>query len=947
MPVQSEAALENGLIATLQQMSYGYVHIEEENNLRANFKTQLEKHNRKRLEEFGRTEFTESEFEKILIYLEGGTRFEKAKKLRDLFPLELESGERLWVEFLNRTHWCQNEFQVSNQITVEGRKKCRYDVTILINGLPLVQIELKRRGVELKQAYNQIQRYHKTSFHGLFDYIQLFVISNGVNTRYFANNPNSGYKFTFNWTDAANIPFNDLEKFATTFFDKCTLGKIIGKYIVLHEGDKCLMVLRPYQFYAVEKILDRVVNSNDNGYIWHTTGAGKTLTSFKAAQLVAELHDIDKVMFVVDRHDLDTQTQAEYEAFEPGAVDSTDNTDELVKRLHSNSKIIITTIQKLNAAVTKQWYSSRIEEIRHSRIVMIFDECHRSHFGDCHKNIVKFFDNTQMFGFTGTPIFVENAVDGHTTKEIFGNNLHKYLIKDAIADENVLGFLVEYYHGNADVDNADQNRMTEIAKFILNNFNKSTFDGEFDALFAVQSVPMLIRYYKLFKSLNPKIRIGAVFTYAANSSQDDALTGMNTGGYVSDSTGEADELQAIMDDYNDMFGTSFTTENFRAYYDDINLRMKKKKTDMKPLDLCLVVGMFLTGFDSKKLNTLYVDKNMDYHGLLQAFSRTNRVLNEKKRFGKIVCFRDLKSNVDASIKLFSNSNNLEDIVRPPFNEVKKNYQELTTNFLEQYPTPSSIDLLQSEKDKKQFILAFRDVIKKHAEIQVYDEFEEDAADLGMTEQQFMDFRSKYLDIYDTFAGGCKPSEENQTPDEDTESTETSTESGIDDIDFCLELLHSDIINVTYILELIADLNPYSADYKEKRTYIIDTMIKDAELRNKAKLIDGFIQQNVDDDRDNFMARKQKFDGTSDLEERLNNYITTERNNAVDKLAKEEGLDVSVLNHYLSEYDYLQKEQPEIIQEALKEKHLGLIKKRKTLTRILDRLNSIIRTFSWE
>lgn len=947
MPVQSEAALENGLIATLQQMNYEYVQIEEEKNLRTNFKSQLEKHNRKRLEEIGRTEFTEAEFEKILIYLEGGTRFEKAKKLRDLFPLELDNGERLWVEFLNRTHWCQNEFQVSHQITVEGRKKCRYDVTILINGLPLVQIELKRRGVELKQAYNQIQRYHKTSFHGLFDYVQLFVISNGVNTRYFANNPNSGYKFTFNWTDAANVPFNELEKFATSFFDKCTLGKIIGKYIVLHEGDKCLMVLRPYQFYAVEKILDRVKNSNNNGYIWHTTGAGKTLTSFKAAQLVAELDDVDKVMFVVDRHDLDTQTQSEYEAFEPGAVDSTDNTDELVKRLHGNSKIIITTIQKLNAAVSKQWYSRRIEEIRHSRIVMIFDECHRSHFGDCHKNIVRFFDNTQIFGFTGTPIFVENAVDGHTTKEIFGNCLHKYLIKNAIADENVLGFLVEYYHGNADVDNANQNRMTEIAKFILNNFNKSTFDGEFDALFAVQSVSTLIRYYKIFKSLNPKIRIGAVFTYASNSSQDDALTGMNTGSYVSESTGEADELQAIMDDYNDMFGTSFTTENFRAYYDDINLRMKKKKTDMKPLDLCLVVGMFLTGFDSKKLNTLYVDKNMDYHGLLQAFSRTNRVLNEKKRFGKIVCFRDLKSNVDASIKLFSNSNNLEDIVRPPFNEVKKNYQELTTNFLEQYPTPSSIDLLQSEKDKKLFILAFRDVIKKHAEIQVYDEFEEDAADLGMTEQQFMDFRSKYLDIYDTFAGGCKPSEENQTPDEDTESMETSTESGIDDIDFCLELLHSDIINVTYILELIADLNPYSADYKEKRTYIIDTMIKDAELRNKAKLIDGFIQQNVDDDRDNFMARKQKFDGTSDLEERLNNYITTERNNAVDKLAKEEGLDVSVLNHYLSEYDYLQKEQPEIIQEALKEKHLGLIKRRKTLTRILNRLQSIIRTFSWE
>ena len=954
MSLQSEAALENGLIATLQKMNYEYVHIEDEKALSANFKKQLEKHNKKRLGELGRTEFTESEFERILIHLEGGTRFEKAKKLRDPHAFELENGERIWVEFFNRTHWCQNEFQVSNQITVEGGKKCRYDVTLLINGLPLVQIELKRRGVELKQAYNQIQRYHKTSLHGLFDYIQLFVISNGVNTRYFANNPNSGYKFTFNWTDAANVPFNDLEKFATVFFDKCTLGKIIGKYIVLHDSEKCMMVLRPYQFYAVEKILDRVENSNDNGYIWHTTGAGKTLTSFKAAQLVSELDDVDKVMFIVDRHDLDTQTQAEYEAFEPGAVDSTDNTDELVKRLYSNSsKIIITTIQKLNAAVTKRWYSSRIEEIRHSRIVMIFDECHRSHFGECHKNIVKFFDNTQMFGFTGTPIFVENAVDGHTTKEIFGNCLHKYLIKDAIADENVLGFLVEYYHGSEDVDNADQDRMTEIAKFILNNFNKSTFDGDFDALFAVQSVPMLIRYYKIFKSLNPKIRIGAVFTYAANSSQDDDLTGMNTGGYVSDSTGEADELQAIMDDYNDMYGTSFTTENFRAYYDDINLRMKKKKADMKPLDLCLVVGMFLTGFDSKKLNTLYVDKNMEYHGLLQAFSRTNRVLNEKKRFGKVVCFRDLKSKVDESIKLFSNSNNLEDIVRPPFEDVKKEYQELTKGFLLRYPDPHSVDYLQSENDKKRFILAFRDIIKKHAEIQIYDEFEEDAPDLGMTEQQFMDFRSKYLDIYETFAakGTEQPTGYQMPEDEPTMVGEPGLDeddtTGLGDVDFCLELLHSDIINVAYILELIADLDPYSGDYEERRKSIIDTMIKDAELRSKAKLIDGFIRKNVDDDRDSFMARKQKADGTSDLEERLNNYIVTERNNAVNALAKEEDLDASVLNHYLSEYDYLQKEQPEIIQEALKGKHLGLIKKRKALARIMDRLRSIIKVFNWE
>ena len=940
MSIQSEAALEAGLIATLRQMDYEYVQIAEEDNLQANFKQQLEIHNRKRLAEHGRTEFTDEEFEKILIYLEGGARFEKAKKLRDLYPLDTADGKRIWVEFLNRQQWCQNEFQVSNQITVEGRKKCRYDVTILINGLPLVQIELKRRGVELKQAYNQIQRYHKTSFHGLFDYIQLFVISNGVNTRYFANNPNSGYKFTFNWTDAANVPFNELDKFAVFFFEKCTLGKIIGKYIVLHEGDKCLMVLRPYQFYAVEKILDKVKNSNDNGYIWHTTGAGKTLTSFKAAQLVSELDDVDKVMFVVDRHDLDTQTQSEYEAFEPGAVDGTDNTDELVKRLHSNSKIIITTIQKLNAAVSKTWYSNKIETIRHSRIVMIFDECHRSHFGESHKRIMKFFDNAQVFGFTGTPIFTENAVDGHTTKEIFGNCLHQYLIKDAIADENVLGFLVEYYHGSEKVENGNANRMEEIAKFILNNFNKSTFDGEFDALFAVQSVPMLIRYYKIFKSLNPQIRIGAVFTYAANSSQDDEQTGMNTGQYVSESTGEADELQAIMDDYNEMFGTAFTTENFRAYYDDINLRMKKKKADMKPLDLCLVVGMFLTGFDSKKLNTLYVDKNLEYHGLLQAFSRTNRVLNEKKRFGKINCFRDLKSNVDTAIKLFSNSDNPEDIVRPPFEEVKRQYQQLATDFLERYPEPSCIDLLQSENDKKNFVLVFRDIIRKHAEIQIYEDYSEEDNDLGMTEQQFNDYKSKYLDITVGFI--VPPAEPTMVADDPVPYGDSQ---GLEDIDFCLELLHSDVINVAYILELIAELDPFSTDYAAKRQNIIDTMIKDAEMRSKAKLIDGFIQKNVDEDKENFMMQRQKADGTNELEERLNNYITTEREKAVNSLAQDEGLSSDVLDHYLKEYDYLQKEQPEIIQKALKEKHLGLIKTRKALTRIMDRLRSIIRTYS--
>ena len=940
MTAQSEQALENGLITTLQDMSYDYVQIKEETNLLSNFKAQLEKHNAKALADIGRTSFTDKEFDKICIYLEGGTLFEKSKKLRDLYPLETEDGQhRIWVEFLNKNHWCQNEFQVSNQITVEGRKTCRYDVTILINGLPLVQIELKKRGVELKQAYNQVQRYQKTSFRGLFDYIQLFVISNGVNTRYFANNPNCGYKFTFNWTLPNNEPVNDLSQFANHFFDKCVLGKIISKYIVMHEGDKCLMVLRPYQYYAVEKILDRVQNTNKNGYIWHTTGAGKTLTSFKAAQLVAELDGIDKVLFVVDRHDLDTQTKAEYEAFEPGAVDGTDDTYELVKRLKSDKKIILTTIQKLNTAIKKDFYNKRIQELRDKKFVMIFDECHRSHFGECHKNIVNFFCNLQIFGFTGTPIFVENAKQDITTKEVFGDCLHKYMIKDAIADENVLGFLVEYYQGKLDANQDSDIRMKEIASFILKNFRKSTFDGEFNALFAVQSVPMLLKYYKIFKDLQPDIKIAAIFTYAPNVSQDDAKTGMNQG-FETDAV-QADELQAIMDDYNANFGTAFTTDNFGAYYDDINERMKKRKAGMEPIDLLLVVGMFLTGFDAKKLNTLYVDKNLEYHGLLQAFSRTNRVLNEKKRFGKILCFRDLKDKVDESLKLFS-AGGIEDVLRKPFQEVKRTFNEMSEAFLQKYPTMESVDALKSEYDKKKFLLAFREIIKKRAEIQLYEDFDADDPGLILSEQDYNDYRSKYLDMTVGFI-------KEEKTDEPSLLEEPQAEYGdggkLEDIDFCLELLHSDVVNVAYILSLISNLNPSDENYEQKRQEILDTMIKDAAMRKKTQLIDDFIKRNVDYDKAGF--QRAKADGTMDLEARLKNYIIERKTEAVEDLAMTEGVDPEALGKYMSEYDYLGREKPEIIQDAVRKKKMGLLARSATVRRIVEKMREIIDLFSWE
>ncbi|PAW93924.1 restriction endonuclease subunit R [Mucilaginibacter sp. MD40] len=942
MTTQSELVLENGLINTLVGMGYERVVLKEEENLYTNFKRQLEKHNQKRLAQIGRTEFTDKEFERIRIHLEGGTRFEKAKKIRDLFPLDTEDGQRVWVEFLNKHKWCQNEFQVANQITVEGRRACRYDVTILINGLPLVQLELKKRGLELRVAYDQIQKYHKISYNGLFDYIQLFVISNGVNTRYFANNPNLGYKFTFNWTDADNTPYNDLNQFANNFLEKCGLGKMISKYIVLNESDKVLMALRPYQYYAVERILDRVENSTKNGYVWHTTGAGKTLTSFKAAQLASELDGVDKVVFVVDRRDLDTQTQAEYEAFEKGAVDGTDNTFELIRRLGGDSKIIITTIQKLNNAVTRDRYNKHLQKVRDQKVVMIFDECHRSQFGDSHRNIKRFFNNLQFFGFTGTPIFAENAHE-HTTAEIFGDCLHRYLIKDAIADENVLGFLVEYYKGKNESGDDLMNdvRMQEIAKFILANFNKSTYDGEYNAVFATQSVAALLKYYQIFKSLNPSIRIGAVFTYAANSNQDDELTGTNQG-FANDAVA-ADELQSIMNDYNDMFGTSFTTENFGLYYDDVNKRMKKKNPEMASLDLLLVVNMFLTGFDAKKLNTLYVDKNLEYHGLVQAFSRTNRVLNEKKRFGKVVCFRDLKNNVDAAIKLFSNNQPNEFIIREPFDKVKSELNELVVKFKEKYPDVQSVDGLQSEYERRDFVLAFRDIIKKRSEIQVYEDFDAEDQTLLMSDQEFMDFRSKYLDIA---VGPIKPPPEPSLVAEPPVSYGENEESPtLEDIDFCLELLRSDVINVAYILELISDLDINSEDYAQQRQSILDTMIKDAGMRNKTKLVDEFMRENIDNDKEAFA--RAKADGTIDLESRLSAFVTRKRGEAVQGLAEEEALDEGALQQFLTEYDYLKREKLEIVQEAVRKKKAGIVERRSILDRVVRKLRTIMDIYNWD
>ncbi|SHF46266.1 type I site-specific deoxyribonuclease, HsdR family, partial [Ruegeria intermedia] len=438
---QSEAQLESELVGRLTALGWQPVTIRDTAALEANLRTQLELHN-------NNLTFTDAEFRKILAHLGKGSPFEKAKTLRDRFQLVRDDGSSVWIEFFNTRDWCRNRYQVTTQVTQVGRYKNRYDVTLLVNGLPLVQIELKRRGMELKEAFNQINRYHKHSFWAgtaLFQYVQIFVISNGVNTRYFANNRHQDFKQTFPWADFENRPINKLDAFADAFLEKCQISKMIAKYVVLHESDRMLMVLRPYQYHAVEAILERVKAGRKNGYIWHTTGSGKTLTSFKAAQVVVENPKVEKVVFVVDRADLDYQTTKEFNHFSPGSIDGTDNTAALVAQLTDDTKVIVTTIQKLNTAITRDRYAGKLDVVKDKRVVFIFDECHRSQFGETHKNIVGFFSRAQLFGFTGTPIFADNAVGRRTTKDLFGDRLHRYVITDAIRDDNVLKFSVEYW----------------------------------------------------------------------------------------------------------------------------------------------------------------------------------------------------------------------------------------------------------------------------------------------------------------------------------------------------------------------------------------------------------------------------------------------------------------------------------------------------------------------
>ena len=951
--IQSEAQLEENLIERLGGLGYARVTIPDEAALLSNLKAQLEK--------FNKTSFSSSEFERIVNHLDQGGVFERAERLRDRFVLIRDNGDKDYIRFMNTDHWCRNEYQVTNQVTMEGTYTNRYDVTLLINGLPLVQIELKRRGLELKEAFNQINRYQRHSFWAntaLFQYVQLFVISNGVNTKYYANNRSQSFKQTFYWADEQNELITQLDQFADAFLEKCHLSKMIAKYIVLHQSDRILMVLRPYQYYAVEKIVDKVKNSDGNGYIWHTTGSGKTLTSFKASQVIMDLPNVDKVIFCVDRADLDYQTTKEFNHFSDGSVDGTDNTKALVSQFENpDVKLTVTTIQKLNTAISPGRYQKAMEAMKDKNVVFIFDECHRSQFGDTHKRIVDFFPNHQMFGFTGTPIFKENAgrnqLGKRTTKMLFGACLHKYVITDAIRDQNVLKFAVEYWGRISPKDDglSDEKissldlkewweaefRIKENVDWIIDNHRKKTHDKAFSAMLCVGSVDMLIKYYDILKAKREAgehdLRVAAIYTYAANENDDDAngeLDDVSTelGPPESTTPHRREKLDEIIRDYNGLYQTKFSTDSkqFYAYYKDLSKRMKdrEKKSfkDKDRLDILLVVNMFLTGFDAKKVNTLYVDKGLKYHGLIQAYSRTNRIINEKKSQGNIVVFRNLKPETDAAITLFSNKNAKDEIIIAPYEEHVARFNAAVELLVSIVATPDDVNRLPSEVEQLEFIKAFRALIRIRNVLTTFSEFSYD--DLNLDAQTFEDFKSKYLDLY-----------------EDTKSEPGEKESIIDDVDFELELIQRDEINVAYILELLSKLVDDDADFaalsdddkSDTLKGILRMLESEVQLRSKRELIEKFISDQM-----------PKLTSGAAVKDEFDTFWKQEQESALDELCEEEGLFDHEVQKIVADINFSgQSPLRETIVASMKEKP-RILERKTVIDRVTDKIMKYIRTF---
>ncbi|EHQ06505.1 type I restriction endonuclease subunit R [Leptonema illini] len=959
MSSQSEAQLETKLIEQLCSLGYEEAKVHNEESLLANLKTQLEL--------FNQVSLSEKEFAAVLSHLAKGNVFEKAKTLRDRFQLTRESGESIYLRFFDSKNWTDNRFQVAHQISMEGSYKNRYDVTLLVNGLPLVQIELKRRGLELKEAFHQVNRYQRHSFwssYGLFQYVQIFVISNGANTKYFANNRKQDARQTYFWTDFQNRHITELHGFADAFLSPDHLGKMIAHYIVINETFKVLMILRPYQYHATEAVIKHVQSSGENGYIWHTTGSGKTLTSFKTSQIIMDLPEVYKVVFVVDRKDLDYQTQEEFNRFHEGSVDASANTKMLVDQFlgrfkHGKGeikdpKLIITTVQKLHRAITVDRYKTDMSGLQDKRIIFIFDECHRSQFGQTHKNITDFFHESRLFGFTGTPIFAENLQKNEfgmrTTKDLFGECLHKYVITDAIRDRNVLPFQIEYLGRykqanrtfiDIEVEDIDKRevlespvRLEKIVDYIIRNHDRKTHNKEFSAIFAITSIDVLIKYYEIFKKKikagATDLRIATVFTFSANEEDQDA------NGLIPDETWEVseagfsyntphtrDKLEEFVSDYNQLYGTSFSikdNQQFDAYTKNISKRLKDREKegflDKDRLDILLVVSMYLTGFDAKKINTLYVDRNLKHHGLIQAFSRTNRVIGEKKSHGNILCFRNLKAATDDAIALFSNKEARETIILPPYEEIVRAFSAAFAALLQIVPTPNSVNDLPDEEAMFAFVKAFRELMRIRNTLRSFTEFTWD--DLPMTEQSFNNYASKYQDL-----------REHVKSDREKEKV-----SILADVDFELELIHRDDVNVAYILKLLAKIKEAEeGESNKEKKRLLEQMGNDPVMRSKRELIQKFIEANL-----------PVISETDNIPDEFEKYWHDQKILALNQICEEENLDRKQFSALLDAYIFT--EQEPIREDVLNclENRPSVLEARSIGNRIIEKMKKYVDVF---
>ena len=908
---QSEAALERSLIELLCAQAYDFVSVTTEAQLVSNLRTQLEALN-------GIT-FSDPEWQRFFgerIAVSNESIVDKTIRIQDdhIQLLERDDGSIKNVALIDKKNLHNNQLQVINQYEVEGTHKNRYDVTVLVNGLPLVHVELKRRGVDLREAFNQINRYQRDSFwagSGLFEYVQLFVISNGTLTKYYSNTTrrqhldeaggakrarktSNTFDFTSWWADAANRPIQDLAGFAKTFFAKHTLLNILTRYCVL-TADRMLLVMRPYQIAATELILRRIQTSTNHrqlgtlaagGYVWHTTGSGKTLTSFKTAQLATKLPDIDKVLFVVDRKDLDYQTMLEYERFEKGAANSNVSTRVLKRQLEdSNARIIVTTIQKLATFVN----ANKGHEIYSGHLVIIFDECHRSQFGDMHTAIERAFKRFHLFGFTGTPIFAANSASGgnprvRTTEQAFGDKLHTYTIVDAITDKNVLPFRIDYVNtikmpdavadkqvSAIDTEKAlvDPERLQQVVTYVLEHFDQKTKrtqsyelkDGRvrgFNALFATASIDAAKRYYTQFllqqegRTPDKRLKVGLIYSYAANEPEVDGFLGEEDFEPTGLDVASREFLERAIQDYNGMFATSFDTsaERFQNYYKDLSLRLKRRE-----IDLVIVVNMFLTGFDATTLNTLWVDKNLRAHGLIQAYSRTNRILNSVKTYGNVVSFRDLEEETNDAIALFGNKDARGVVLLRPYAEYYEDYAAKVNELLDRFPLGRQII---GEAAQKQFIALFGSILRLRNILQSFDDF---GGDQLLSDRQLQDYTSVYLDIYAEFRV----------------TRDSEKESIVDDVVFEIELVKQVEINVDYILMLVEQhriAKGGDGDDKEIRAAIERAIDSSPSLRNKKDLIEAFVDS---------------LSATAAVDTAWQEYIKARRREELDRIIADENL----------------------------------------------------------